>query len=209
MDNSKLEALFQNPPKMHFMNDQWVLGGFGPEQLRKMIDAFRSVVPQGGSVAETGAGLSTLAFLASGANRVISIAPSGDLFDRIERAADEFGISTGKLEKHKQFSEIALPGITLNSYPFLHFALIDGGHNFTSAWVDFTYFNYVLVKGGIIVVDDIGIFSCSTLFEYLNDSKNWEDVWIGKKFAMFRKLADQRLEPDFGASHYILNNSRK
>jgi hypothetical protein len=206
-NTSELDALLQAPPKVHFMNNAWVLGGFGPDAIRQLVNAAISVNQDNCIIAETGAGLSTLGFLCAAVKQVISVAPDADLFGRIAQAADQRGISRRPLTALINFSELALPPLVLNRDPFIHFALIDGGHNFTTVWTDFTYLNYALLKDGIVAVDDIQLWSCRTLALYLNNSPRWETLRIGAKLALFRKLTDARLEPDFGASPYVRQNS--
>jgi hypothetical protein len=204
----RLDRLTKSPPLLHNWKGAWRLGGFKADEFLQLVRmAARASSGSGGTFAETGAGLSTLGLLCVEPEKVISVAPAGDLFERILLEARNFDIDPAPLQHHVQPSELVLPSLVLEREPFIDFALIDGGHNFTHVWVDFVYFNYGLRRGGIVAVDDIQLFPCQQLALYLNSNRGWEVAGRSPKTVYFRKKTDRRLEGDFGSSPYVLANS--
>jgi predicted O-methyltransferase YrrM len=207
MSKSKLDELLANIPKLHFWNNNWYAGGLWPDALKLMLKhAFGGPAAET-VILETGAGLSTLAYLAMDPKEVISVCPDKKLFERIEREAISREISLTPHTKHIEFSEIALPGIVLGKAPFVDFAFIDGGHNFTSVWVDFVYANFALKEGGVIAVDDVQLHSCRQLALYLKASPDWENIANNFKTYYYKKKSDRRLEGDFNVQEFVTINS--
>lgn len=205
--NNLFEQLIAASPKLHYWGEAWHIGGFGGPKLRTLIK--QAIPPEAGSlqILETGAGLSTLAFLCFSPHRLISIAPAAALRERILQAAQEHSIDTTNLEFHLERSEMVLPKLSLDSDPFLDFALVDGGHNLPTVWTDFVYINHILKPKAVIAVDDIQLGSCRQLALFLKGQSGWRMTESNLKTCYFRKENDRRFEEDFGGSDFVKINS--
>ncbi len=66
--------------------------------------------------------------------------------------------------------------------------LIDGGHGFPTPYVDWFYTAGKLKKGGFLIVDDVGLWSCQILRDFLIEQPHWEFVAeYEERTAVFRK----------------------
>ncbi|HET9001974.1 MAG TPA: class I SAM-dependent methyltransferase [bacterium] len=166
-----LNTLIANPPKFHG-DPAWGVGemdwGTGTEVLRYLSE----VLVPGMKTAETGAGKSTVLFAAKGCDHV-TVTPSHDEPDRIRAYCEKLGISLDRVVFVNAPSEQALPTLVLSE---IDLALIDGSHAFPWPILDFFYLSRVLRKDGLLIVDDIGIWTCGLLAEFLTRSKEWEVV---------------------------------
>src|SRR5436309_486531 len=94
--DQRLEALLASPPKLHNWQGEWCVGGLGPVIGRALAqEVERYDDPR---AIETGAGLSTLLFLLSGAAPVTSVAPEKSLFEWIAAFAEQDGIDVAPLD---------------------------------------------------------------------------------------------------------------
>jgi hypothetical protein len=201
-----LSTLLQDMPKLHNWGGEWSSGGTWPALVRLMLGYAFEHGPEQAHIVETGAGLSTLAFLTRKPASLQTFAIEPDLIDRVKQEADRRAIDLAPVNFHIGPSEVLLPKFALDKDPFVTFAFIDGGHGFTTVWCDFTYINYMMKEGGVLAVDDTQLLSCQTLALYLRSSPNFTTLDKGKTW-IFRKTSSVRLEPDFGASPYILSGS--
>ncbi len=81
----RLRTIISDKPKLHCWNGEWRIGGLTDHMLRKLFDITRSFETSGGAtVLETGAGLSTLVFLAAEPRKLITIEPDPELIGRIK-----------------------------------------------------------------------------------------------------------------------------
>jgi Methyltransferase domain len=197
MRNDVIEQLITDPPKLHFWKDKWRAGGLFEPQLR-MIEKLVGTASPDLRVVETGAGLSTLFFMALGAS-VTSFFTFDDLRDRIESAIQQYDLPRDKWSYRMGMSEFTLP-IFLNENPDLPCdgVLIDGGHMVHTAFVDFTYGYAMLKEGGYIFLDDLQMPSVNVLYRLMKASKFVEEVGVEKKTAAFRKVRDARLPGPWG-----------
>lgn len=203
-----LEKIYTERPKFHYWDDAWQDGGLSNQMLQTCAKYALDVNKDGPVVIETGAGLSTLIFLASGAKKVISIAPDYSLKDRMLEWCNKNGLSTENLDFVIDYSEIALPNIVLQKDPFVDMVLIDGGHGWPTVFVDFCYGNYALKKGGIIAIDDNQLYSISEIVNFLASQEGFVLLeCINNKLAFFRKEYETRLLPNFGGQPYITSKS--
>jgi len=199
------EALLDDPPLLHHWSGEWQLGGITPAMGRMILRSMGTSA--GRRIIETGAGLSTLLFLATDPEKVISIAPEPDLFGRIVEAAKSRSIVTTPLRPISERSELALPRL-LESGERFDLALLDGGHGWPTVFVDFCYTNAMLDEEGLIVVDDLQLHSVRQLYLMLCQQPGFERVQkIGEKMAVFRKTTDECLLPDFRGQPFIVLNS--
>lgn len=172
-----------------------------------IYDFCRNNLPKNPKIIETGAGNSTLCFLQVPAS-VVSIAPDPELFERIRAYCDRMEIPIGGLSPVVEGSEWALPRMAkdgMSNEPSADFALIDGCHNWPMVMVDFCYLNYLVKKGGFIMLDDIQLHSVKELARLLSaDTENYKMVCdVHGKSLIFEKKTDRRLEPEWGLQPYI------
>lgn len=212
-----LEDFAKAPPLLHSWDGgvTWNTGGFHTDQLIALGSLVRARTERFTTFIETGAGCSTIAALLSGADKVISIAPDKELFARIESFCTERGISQRAFDKYCNFSEVALPSIAENlrsQDKWIEIALIDGGHGWPTVFVDFCYLNSVVREGGIIVLDDIQLYSVKELARFLSADANYQFLCrLGgsEKTLVFEKKTAARFLPDFGGQKYIMSRTQK
>ena len=83
-------------------------------------------------------------------------------------------------------SEVALPRIKEADFQL---ALIDGRHGFPQPFLDYYYLAGVLKLGGYLVVDDLHIWTCEMLMNYLDEDKmNWRLVHESLGGCAFEKM---------------------
>jgi hypothetical protein len=208
MLTAELRALIDDPPKLHFWKGQWNAGGMGKSMRLYLVNlcnehfggkSFTSV--------ETGAGLSTLLFLACGARQHVAIAPDAELRERIAKEIVARGLKRGDYKYMTERSEDVLPKLADTEDPFVDLALIDGGHGWPTVFVDFCYTNKMLKGGGLLLIDDLQLYSCHQLALLLQSQPGWELLAMTDKLVTFRKTNSHRYLPDFGEQPFILVNS--
>jgi precorrin-6B methylase 2 len=156
------------------------------------------------SVLETGAGLSTLLFLAAGAERVVSIAPDPELGERITQQIAELGLDGDRLQFIPERSELALPRLE-GTYDVV---LIDGGHGWPTVFVDFAYGNALLARGGLLLIDDTQLHSVGELYRMLREQPGFRHVRMAGKLQAFVKEAVNPWLPNFRGQPYIMRMGR-
>lgn len=204
-----LTEYLDNMPNLHTWDSgvTWNTGGFS----RYYLEPVHELLAQAGeslSFIETGAGNSTIFFLMHSPARVVSIAPDGQLFDRIRSYCTRHRISDTPLEQYVEGSQWALPRIAASSEPMFDFALVDGQHGWPMVFVDFCYINYVVRPSGFIMLDDTQLYSVNELVKLLRKQPGYEVALDIGKVVVFRKTTAQRELPDFGGQPYILQCSK-
>ena len=157
---------------------------------------------------ETGAGCSTLAFLAATTGRVITIVPDTELCDRIVVASTDYGIRLDGWTWLNNRSEIALP-LLVSEHEQIDIALIDGGHGWPTPFVDFCYLNQMMATGGTLILDDLQLYSVGELARLLVRQWEWDLVARApsQKTVALRKTTDEPFLADFGGQPYIVERS--
>jgi len=209
--DARSDRLLARMPSLHCWDGVWNRGGFDRSLLAEWLEILgrEGLTRPGRRFLETGAGLSTLAFLATDPAEVISVVgPDPELADRIRAAATELDLPTGALRLETSRSELALPRLVLDREPFVDAALIDGGHGWPTVFVDFCYASYALRQGGLLALDDRQLHSVRELIEFLRRQPGWELLAEPGRMAIFRKTYVQRMLPDFGGQPYVLERSR-
>lgn len=199
-------------PLLHTWNngETWNTGGFNRSQLRKMHDLVESRYEgRSVSVIESGAGNSTITFLHLDLNRLVSIAPSRSLENRIREYCVTHNIDAAPLDFRADRSECQLPAIALSTAtPNFDVALIDGGHGWPTVFVDFCYFNMMLGTGGLLLLDDTQLHSVAELSRLLDKQVEYElrDRW--GKLEVWEKMSDEKFFADHNKQPYIVEKSR-
>lgn len=207
-DFEHFEPFLERLPLLHSWDDgqTWNTGGFGPEHLRTLIAFLRVRLPPRPAILETGAGCSTIAFLFLTPSRVVSIAPSADLFTRIRSYCEVQGIETFVLDDRVGFSEWVLPALAelREAPPWIDFALIDGGHGWPTPFVDFFYANHMLRRDGYLMLDDVQLHSVKELVRLLAMQPGFELALDLGKSLVFRKTTLDRSLPEWTGQPYIV-----
>jgi predicted O-methyltransferase YrrM len=203
-----LEALLGEKVKLHFWEGEWQDGGLTDHMLRTLFELSGSVSDdQTGVILETGAGLSTLAFLASAPARVITIAPDPKLRDRIDAQIARFSLDGSRIDYYVDRSENVLPDLAKSDEPFVDVALIDGGHGMPTVFVDFCYINKILKQGGYLAIDDIQLHSVRQLYLLLKSQPGFHIVRDLGKLVVFQKTGNQRFLPEWNKQPFVVLNS--
>ena len=148
-------------------------------------------VRDGDRTLETGSGYSTILFALRGAEHVC-ITPSQPEVDRIRAYCAQRGIPTDRLSVHVDVSERVLPGLDLGR---LDLVLIDGSHSFPQAFLDWFFTASALKVGGLLVVDDVHVWTGKVLRDFLVAEPEWELLdEFGGRTAILRKTA--QTDPD-------------
>lgn len=185
-----LAGLLNDPPLPHRDEE----GGFMvmglAEEALKFID---ENVDASSATLETGCGLSTALFALKGSRHTV-IAPAPEEFEITRTYCNDRGIPTAQISFVTEPSQDALPTMGL---PPLDLVLIDGGHGFPTPLLDWFYTASKLKKGGHLIVDDVWLWSCQILRDFLMEQPQWKFLaeYEGRT-AVFKKLEDgsERLE---------------
>ena len=205
-----LATILARKPKLHYWpaHGGWSFGGFDDRHLKLIFTTLTAALPpESHTTLETGAGLSTLIFLATRPLRHVCIAPDEALRDRVLQQVDEFGLAGDRLEFVTRRSEEVLPALTETAAPFLDAALIDGGHGFPTPFVDFCYINRALKQGGGLFVDDTQLYSVRQLTDLLTEQPGWKTLTATGKLSVFHKQHALRYLPDFGEQPFVKRQS--
>jgi hypothetical protein len=191
-----VRRLLAAPPQLH-----WVEGQLSSRWKLQDADLYYldEVVRPGMRTLETGAGLSTIVFLLSGAHHTC-IAPDQGLVDRIRSYCRENGIADSTAEFHVAPSEEVLPRLEGGD---LDFVLIDGRHGFPAPFIDAYYAARLLKVGGLLMVDDLHIWTTDLLVRYLGSESSWRPVRETWHAATFEKLDDDALRGEWTNQPFV------
>lgn len=151
----------------------------------RVLELIDRRVEDGSTTLETGCGVSTLLLIAKGCHH-ISISPDSFAFTQIRAFCDQHGLPIERTQLVAEFSENVLPGMVLGS---LDAVVIDGSHGFPAPFIDWFYASRALRVGGLLVVDDIGIWPPHVLKTFLDSSPEWEllDVLPGRSATYLKR----------------------
>lgn len=201
-----LEKYLSDLPKLHVWGGVPSDGGLWANLLRhivKLVQQYSRPV-----ILETGSGNSTIAFLLSGAESVISISSGTEVFDRVVAYCLENNIGISALRRIDERSEIALPKIVQEGV-LVDVALIDGGHGWPTVFVDFCYINIMLKENGIIIIDDIHLHSVKELARLLASGNEFSLIHHDSKTVIFRKNTNEKFLPHFHSQRYIMEKTAR
>jgi hypothetical protein len=137
---------------------------------------------------ETGAGLSTIVFAASGSSHTV-VTPEADEVSAIRAACRSLGVAVDQVEFMVGGSEDVLP--TLPQHP-LDLALVDGAHGFPFAILDWWHIGRRLRVGGVMLLDDAYLPPVLAILDGLRGVSSWRvEGPISERTVVVRKLADE------------------
>ncbi|WP_300156536.1 class I SAM-dependent methyltransferase [Solidesulfovibrio sp.] len=122
---------------------------------------------------ETGAGLSSVAFVLSGAEHH-AVFPEPYLVETLTAFLDDKGIDRSRLHLHNVPSQEFLPAMPESGFDI---ALIDGEHAFPIPFLDWYYIARRMKVGGLLIIDDTQIWTGQVLKTFLSVEPEWRLVW--------------------------------
>lgn len=195
-----LKTLLNDPPKVNEIGNNKLVSWFLPRQVLDFIDAN---VNEHSNTLETGCGLSTIVFAMRGSSH-ICITPSQGEMDRVREYCQRSGIPQ-RIDFQLGMSTDVFPKLTPVE---LDLALIDGGHGFPTVFMDWYYAASWLKIGGILIIDDLQIWTGHVLKEFLLAEAEWELVLLAhNKTAIFMKTKSCSPWNDFYSQPYVQQQS--
>jgi hypothetical protein len=173
----------------------------------EVLAFIHSHVRPGMQTLETGAGQSTLAFLTAGAVHT-AVTPSQSEADAIRRAALERELDTDRLAFAFGYSQDVLPGLMAERSTSLDVVLIDGGHGFPIPTVDWVYTAPKLKLGGLMIVDDVDLWTGQMLVDFMRAEACWKhQTTLRGRTAVFRLVAPFQLR-EWTNQPFVVGKSR-
>lgn len=195
-----LQALLDDPPKIHEYKGQLMVWSL----LRSVLDFIDAHVNERSKTLETGSGLSTILFALKGGSH-LCITPSQLEVDRIRDYCKQHEVSLQHVNFRVDLSENVLPELGAED---LDLALIDGGHGFPTPFMDWYFISSKLKTGGILIVDDIGIWTGRILKEFLLSEPEWKLIEpFADKTAIFVKEQNYRPSKEWDEQPYVMQRS--
>jgi hypothetical protein len=158
-----------------------VTAGIGEDVLRWLEVAVQPDM----LTAEIGCGLTTAIFAAKGAEH-LCVSPFADEHRRVAEWCAEQSIDTARVRFISERSDSVLPTLQTGE---LDLALVDGSHAFPHAFVDYWYLALPLKIGGVLVIDDVQIWTGQVLHDFLSAQPGWDLVHDWGKTVAFRKTS--------------------
>ena len=209
-----VEQLLADPPKLH--NPQEEYGDYEAKPSNgqlinnwKLSDEellfIKNHVGKNSKTLETGAGCSTIVFAILGTQHTC-IVPTKPLTDRILAFCKENKIPTDGLHFILEPSEKALPALAEREFDL---ALIDGRHGFPQPFLDWYYVADLLKIGGYVIIDDLHVWVCETLMNFLLCEEDWKLVHESLGGCAFQKLGNNTQNKEYVTQRYITKRSRQ
>jgi Methyltransferase domain len=207
-----VEELLADPPRLHVpLSLTGATNGSGPVELVnqwKLSDEellfINKFVGKNSRTLETGAGCSTILFAMLG-SRHTCIVPDQPLVDRILAFCKDKQIPTSNLNFIVDISERVLPQIKDKDFDL---ALIDGRHGFPQPFIDWYYAADLLKIGGYVVIDDLHIWVCEMLMNFLLAEEDWNLVHESLGGCVFQKLGNSAHNKEYVFQRFITKRSR-
>jgi hypothetical protein len=151
------------------------------------LEWLESHVLSGMRTLETGAGLSTIVFAASGADHVV-VTPEAAEEQALRAACEKLAVSVERVNFVIGRSEDVLP--QLDTAP-LDLALVDGAHGFPYAIVDWWELSRRLRVGGSMLLDDAYLPPVLAILDGLRGVPSWRiEGPISDRTVLVRKVAE-------------------
>lgn len=198
----KLNDLLNDPPKVHPSDGQLIAWGL----QRPIIDFIDATVTEGSKTLETGAGLSTILFALKGASHTC-ITPFQEEVDRIRDYCTQRGLSLQNVNFRVDLSTNVLPALGPVE---LDLALIDGCHGFPTPFMDWYFTAAQLKLGGILIVDDVQLWTGRVLRDFLVLEPEWKLIEpFSDRTAVFLKESSYHPWKDFYQQAYVIQEDRR
>ena len=178
-----VKTLLADPPKLHMQKGALTSSWHVHDDVAY---AFDSLLQADMPTMETGAGFSTIMFAAKRCDHVC-IVPDAGLIERIKDYCTGHDISTKSVHFIAKKSCDVVYELKSNSFDVV---LIDGNHGFPSVFVDFFYGAKALKPGGRLFQDDMHIYSCRLIYEFMKEDSGWNIEKITDRVLVAQKLSD-------------------
>ena len=137
---------------------------------------------------ETGAGLSTIVFAASGA-RHVAVTPEADEEIAVRAACRDLGVEANSVEFVLGSSVDVLSDLPTDD---LDVVLVDGAHGFPYAILDWWQAGRRLREGGLMLLDDAYLPPVLAILDGLRGVNSWRvEGPISDRTVLLRKLSDE------------------
>ena len=202
--DDRINRLLRNQPSIH-RDGAGNLTNYGIDPA--LVPYLTKYVGPGCRTMETGSGISTLVFLILGAQHC-AVSPDGGEPERIRAYCRENDIATDNYEHIVASSENVLPSLPAD--PVLDIALVDGDHAFPVPCLDWYFMTRMLKKGGIMVIDDVWLWTGELLADFLDGDDVRENLGRTDRFAVFRLLGESKdvLGRWWGQQPYTVKHSK-
>jgi len=198
-----LQDLLEDPPRLHRVGSEIAISYQLSDQALQFIDQH---VNEASHTLETGAGISTVLFAMKASNHTC-VVPAADLVARIRDYCKSSLIPDERIDFQIGMSEKILPSLQADE---LDLVLIDGQHAFPTPFIDWYYTADKLRVGGILVIDDIHLWTGQVLKNFLLEEPEWSLVEeFSARTAIFKKEKAYSVEKWWGEQPYVVRKSRK
>ncbi len=181
--NKIIENLDKLPSKWH---------GSGPldgSVIKSLARHCRKYGPIENS-AETGAGISTLFFSQVSHNHVVFAIDVGNSLTRVKESEL---LQTGNMELVEGPTQLTLPMYQFRNK--LDIVLIDGPHGYPFPDLEYYYFYQHIIKGGLLIIDDINIPSIKRMVKIINSDDMFDCIDLVGKTMFFERTDAQLFDP--------------
>jgi predicted O-methyltransferase YrrM len=196
-----LDDLLAAAPRFHVDADG------APTSHQLATEALRHIdrlVGEGARTLETGEGVSTALFALKRA-RHTTVSPHARALELVRLFCQEHGIGTSTVTFAQDVSQRALPRLDLAD---LDLVLVDGGHGFPTPFIDWYYAAGALRLGGVLMVDDIDLWTCRVLVEFLREEPAWRyERTLGGRTAVFTRVGLGEHAAEWIHQPYVVRNS--
>ncbi len=196
-----LNGLLKDNPQFHEFRGQLISGWRLDERTLRFLDEHLHAHMK---TIETGSGISTVLFALKGTSHTC-VVPDEKQVERIAAYCEAKKIALTQLRFLLERSELALPGVGETDYDL---ALIDGRHGFPTPFIDWFYMSRMLKIGGVVIIDDLHIWTCDLLRKFLlSEPEDWESLDETNRAAIFRKRGNIASGREWSQQPFVLQRS--
>ena len=192
-----LDDVLSDPPLVHF--DGTRVWGLNEDVLRYIDDTLK----QDARTLETGCGRSTILFALRSSEHTC-IEPSKQAIDLIRDYCQKRNIPLDHVHFIADYSQNVLPTLAREE---LDLVLIDGGHGYPVPAIDWFYTAPMLKKGGVVIIDDVQLWTGLQLKRFLAEEKAWKRVRNFTRATAYTKVG-QEYALEWNFQPYIVHKSR-
>lgn len=200
------QKLVETRPNFHRSDP--VKGPLGWALERTALERLDQLIKPHFRCLETGSGWSSCVMLER-AKSLVTIDPNEYKFPLVREWMTEHSF-----ERHlERWHTIPLPSFDawriINSHVTepLDLVLIDGLHSFPVVEIDWFYSSLLLRPGGLMVLDDLRIWSVKVLVEMLKQDTSWKVIWQNDKTAILRLTETFRPNRSHASQPFVVARS--